>query len=477
MADNASRVKPRAYRRTTAAGRPARALQRLALLGFGLSAGCGGSAAPVGPEAGAPGSAETTVLPDSELSRPWVFLDRVGADLPVDALVRTPAGFVAVTHAPGVGDGKTNPARNNLAAVSADGLTWEQYLLGDSVHARALAFGEGVIVAVGQRWGAGTRGSILNSRDGKTWQEVPAPDVGLMAVRFLQGQFWAFGEQGAFFTSKDGRTWADQSRPASVQLNDLAFGAGHYVVVGNVSWLSSTDGHTWTEERSICPDIARCPGVLSPGGAAPGALALFSVMFGRDTFVTDGGVGGWTSTDGLTWTETPDALGSSLFYRGRFIGRADGRGAVVVSDDGRVWRDRTTFTTTDRNGLGCLDHDCLVYRDGILLIPKATDPAIVARPPVLELDGSRSGQSVSAVLDQKMVIYLHTIGPGQYGEPQLSSAAVRLLSAGFSAGPPDPGGPAQIFELVAASIGRAELLIPHTGASPPFRLVIDVAGP
>jgi hypothetical protein len=61
---------------------------------------------------------------------------------------------VAITHEP-TNDGKARPERNNIAAFSSDGLTWEQHPLGDTVHARALAFGNGVIVAVGQRMGGG----------------------------------------------------------------------------------------------------------------------------------------------------------------------------------------------------------------------------------------------------------------------------------------------------------------------------------
>jgi hypothetical protein len=147
---------------------------------------------------------------------------------------------------------------------------------------------------------------------------------------------------------------------------------------------------------------------------------------------------------------------------------------VVVSDDGRAWAARTTFVTTDRNSLSCLDHTCVVFPDGILLVPGAADPAAIPRPPVLDVDNTQNGQTITATLDQKIVVYLKTIGPGQYGDPQLSSPAVRLVSAGFSPGPPDPGGPVQIFRLVTDSPGRAQLHISHTGMSPPFDLTIDV---
>src|SRR5213079_2872549 len=95
---------------------------------------------------------------------------------------------------------------------------------------------------------------------------------------------------------------------------------------------------------------------------------------------------------------------------GRFIARADGSSAVVVSDDGRTWSNRTTFVTTDRNTLSCLDHTCVVFPDGILLIPRAADPALIPRLPVLELDNGQNGQTVTARIDQKIELYLQTIG-------------------------------------------------------------------
>jgi hypothetical protein len=358
-----------------------------------------------------------------------------------------------------------------------DGVAWERHSLGDTVHTRALAAGNGVIVGVGQRFGAGTRGSVVTSSDGRTWTEQPAPDVGLMALRFVEGQFWAFGEQGAFFTSRDGKTWTDQSRPASGQLNDIAYGKGRYVVVGNGSWLSSTDGRSWNEQRAICNDLSRCPGVVPPGGQPTGFPALFSVVFGNGTFVTAGGTGPWASSDGLTWTEAPGAVGFSVFTRGRFIARADDRAAVAVSEDGRTWLDRTGFFPSDRNQLSCVDHTCVTLDNGILVVPKLTDALPAPRRPPLELNRSHNGQTVTVSPGQQIDIFLHTVGPGQFGEPQLSSPAVRLVTFGFGGGPPDPGGSTQIYDLVAESPGRAELRIPHTGMDAPFQLVIEVSGP
>jgi hypothetical protein len=412
-------------------------------------------------------------LPDESFARPWVFIDRLKFDHPFDALLSTPLGFAAISHAP-TPDGKAMPPINNIVALSRDGLTWEESSLGASIHGRALAWGNGVLVAVGRhRAGQGPVGAILISSDAKQWELVASPAQSLMAVSFVQGRFWAFGEFGAFWTSADGRTWRDHSRPQSVQFNDVAFGNGRYVVVGNVSWLSSADGETWAEHRSICDELQRCPGVLPPGGSPPGVLALFSVLFGKGLFVTQGGVGGWISADGLTWTEAPGVVGNGTFRRGRFVATAPRSAEVVVSDDGRSWSGRTSYVVSDEP-LGCDGRACFVVNAGILVVPNAGDSLPLPRLAVLPLNNSASGQMLSVQVGQLLSLSLQTIGPGNYGEPVVSSDAVRFIDARFVP-LPNPGGPLQGYRFLAKAPGRVEIHIPHSGNSQPFDLTLEIA--
>ncbi len=417
-----------------------------------------------------PDSRAVMSLPDEAFARPWAFYDALDPEHPFDAMLAIPGGFVAITHDPS-GDAKALPSRNNVGLTSPDGLTWQRHGLGDSVHARGLALGNGVIVAVGQRFGAGTRGTVLTSGDGgNTWTEQPAPNVGLMSVTFLQGQFWAFGEQGAFFTSRDGRSWEDHSRREYVQLNAIAFGLGRYVIVGNVSWLSSSDGRAWTEHRTICDDVALCPGVTPPGGSPPGALALFSILFGNGVFVTDR----WVSSDGLHFTAAPDAS-AGTFSHGLFLGAVDEKGRFTVSSDGRTWTTRTTAVATDDRTSSCVDHTCIPLRDGLLVIPGAADPAPLPRLPRLELTQKDSGATIAAKVGQRIGLLLDTFTDGRYGSPVLSSPAVRFLNDGIIPYPPSPPlRGSQFFNFAAAAPGQAELRIPHNGGTPEFRVVFDV---
>jgi hypothetical protein len=420
-----------------------------------------------------PDTANRSALADDVFGRPWVFIDQLKMDHPFDALVATPVGFVAISHAPTL-DGRSMPSRNNIAAVSADGVSWEEHSLGPDIHGRGLAIGNGIIVLVGRRMGAEPRGVILVSGDGRRWEEVASPGGSLFAISFVRGRFHAFGEYGTFLTSGDGRIWQDHSRRELVQLNDVAFGNGRYVAVGNVSWLTSADGQTWTEHRSICGDVARCPGVVPPGGSPPGALGLFSVLFGNGVFVTQGSVGGWVSPDGLAWTEAPEVVGNGTYTAGRFMALTRQPDAVMVSEDGRGWSKGTSFLVSDQP-IGCLGRKCVAMDDGILVVPNSGDPQPLPRLPELWLDRSANGQTQAVMVGQRIWVSLKTIGPGQYGDPVVSSGAVRFLDVRVPPGPPTQGGPSQSYRFLTETAGRAEVHIPHSAGNEAFNLTLDIS--
>jgi hypothetical protein len=105
--------------------------------------------------------------------------------------------------------------------------------------------------------------------------------------------------------------------------------------------------------------------------------------------------------------------------------------------------------------------------------------------PVLYLHGGNNGQQVTARVGQAIQITLQTIGPGQYGSPKISSAAIQFEGAAF-AKEQNPGGPRQIYRFRARSEGEARINIPHVvqlasgdqteirDANPAFALTIRV---
>jgi hypothetical protein len=79
---------------------------------------------------------------------------------------------------------------------------------------------------------------------------------------------------------------------------------------------------------------------------------------------------------------------------------------------------------------------------------------------VLYLHGGNNGQRVTARVGQAIQLTLQTIGPGHYGTPKISSAAIEFEGAAF-AKEQNPGGPRQVYRFRARSQGEARINIPH----------------
>ena len=98
---------------------------------------------------------------------------------------------------------------------------------------------------------------------------------------------------------------------------------------------------------------------------------------------------------------------------------------------------------------------------------------------IISVDNGGAGQSVVASVGETIEVTLQTIGPGQYGDPILSSGSVKFLGES-PAGTPNPGGPKQLYRFEAVSSGLVNIAIPHTGglpngpAVPAFTLTVTV---
>ena len=78
---------------------------------------------------------------------------------------------------------------------------------------------------------------------------------------------------------------------------------------------------------------------------------------------------------------------------------------------------------------------------------------------MLALDFKNNGQRLVARVGQQIEITLATIGPKQYGDPQVSSNALKLVSVALD-WPPSPGGPTFIYVFEATSEGEAKVEVP-----------------
>ena len=92
-------------------------------------------------------------------------------------------------------------------------------------------------------------------------------------------------------------------------------------------------------------------------------------------------------------------------------------------------------------------------------------PSHDSTPRVLSLSFANNGQHVSARVGQQIEISLGTVGPRQYGTPEISSPALQLVSTALD-GPPNPGGPRFVYIFEAVAQGEARVTVPVINNDP-----------
>jgi hypothetical protein len=132
--------------------------------------------------------------------------------------------------------------------TSPDGITWTNRTLGSGETFRAVAYGAGSFVVVGDA-------IIRSSPDGITWTTrvvTGGSSPSLYGIAF-DGRSWvAVGGSGVVVSSPDGFTWTLRSTPSSLALSAIAFDAhGVWLASGSSGvLLSSYDSVTWTPRVS-----------------------------------------------------------------------------------------------------------------------------------------------------------------------------------------------------------------------------------
>lgn len=244
--------------------------------------------------------------------------------------------------------------------VSSDGFTWEEIQHpgnetgGSDETLCDIAYGADRFVAVG---GDAATGLIMSSRDGRRWRGLPGTVGRVATVAFGNGRFvaaqdahllastdgenfqagpeldWkgsvhprrsACGDTEAGFrfviigdidlaaepkriswrgVTGDGTRW-DQAALDTPAAHDIAYGAGHFVVVGPDGLIeSSHDGQTW-QRQSVAP-----------------GENLSRIVWTGARFLVSGGKTAWSSPDGLTWKSEPAAIPCDLAWaREGFLG-------------------------------------------------------------------------------------------------------------------------------------------------------------
>jgi hypothetical protein len=235
---------------------------------------------------------------------------------------------------------------------------------------QAAAYGNGVFVA-----GSRSDGTAAYSPDGIFWTALDATATtfgsnSFQQIRFLNGKFYAVGTGGAMASSSDGVNWTALSQAAiTSRINDIAWGAGKLVIVGNAGIMAYSDngGSTWTANDQSA--------LFKDSGNA--AANINSVVYAAGNFVAVGqaGTAAW-SVDGVAWADAgPGASGTHAIFgnsggpagikmaacgNGVFV--IAGQGKAAVSADGVSWQARDLSSLLGTGGTSWLN--CVVFADG-----------------------------------------------------------------------------------------------------------------
>lgn len=210
----------------------------------------------------------------------------------VQDLVSTAFGNAAYVTLGGLGQGvllRSPDAVNN----------WEFTLTSVNYPGTGVAYGNGVFIAL---FGP----TIRSTTDGRDFTLLTNPsEKGLNDVDYGGGRFVAVGEEGAIVRSDQGTTWVNVTSPTTTTLNAVTYGGGRYVAVGQQGTvLTSTDGATWTSQTPAT------------------TVNLRGVAYGNGFYVAVGDSGRiQSSPDGADWTPRPSGTTVTLHDVAYGLGR------------------------------------------------------------------------------------------------------------------------------------------------------------
>ncbi|MBL9208444.1 MAG: hypothetical protein JNN01_25400 [Opitutaceae bacterium] len=158
-----------------------------------------------------------------------------------------PQGFVAV-------------GEKGVIVTSSDGVTWVSRASGTSVWLLAVTWAQGVYLAVGDN------GTLLVSSDSVTWQLRSTGTLQrLNAIVFGDGTWVIAGEAGTVLTSPDGLVWTVNTVGESVWLRGLAYGLGRFVISGQQGRIYVTTDRGRSFTRSFAATSGGLEGVAFDG--------------------------------------------------------------------------------------------------------------------------------------------------------------------------------------------------------------------
>ena len=209
------------------------------------------------------------------------------------------------------------PETSDIASVgAAQANPWSSQILNTTNGIKgtwqSIAFGKGVFVAAVKDYLTNTstnyvRVGLIWSEDGYDWNDADLdPDSNTVNkydyVAFVNDQFVAFQNGNRKISvSNDGKNWTAFTQSLNAIVTGLVFAKDLYVAT------STTGGEVYTTTDLSKGWIPRSTNL---------SKSARHIAFGNNRFfaVTDEGVEGITSTDGITWTAVPAWLPSGSWF-------------------------------------------------------------------------------------------------------------------------------------------------------------------
>ena len=301
--------------------------------------------------------------------------------------------------------------------------------IGDPVN--AMAYGGGRYVA-----GCYNESNVASSTDGITWSNIASPGTGNIVVLAYGGGKFAVGDNGGnISTSTDGITWGATATVLPGQIQGLVYGMSKWVAVGNSGTMAtSTDGTTWTRRyldtsnnfNAIATSTSKlvAVGASYAGGQIPPALETSTDAIhwysttpsigggltggsGSDggpalswdgaKFVgVGGGVGPFSSTNGVDWTAItqsfPFSSGLAIKKGGSYYMMTGPSGVVAWSPDAVTWTSLISGTSNNISALLYTSGNKWTYGADAGVVGTTTDITVTTFTPTFSYyHGKHSG--------------------------------------------------------------------------------------
>ncbi|MEH6571357.1 MAG: hypothetical protein V7709_19905, partial [Halioglobus sp.] len=173
--------------------------------------------------------------------------------------------------------------------MSNDAVSWWEVGVEPHGYYRDVVEKKGDLIAVGQGEHSSS-GSIAFSSNALDWKAVFTTSSSLKTITSGEHRMVAAGLNGTVVSSTDGVSWKiELEDPSLGNLYGSAYGDGVYIIVGDVSVLTSEHGQRWQVAplHAAAPpdDPGEDPSISSPAGAPmPGGLR--NILFGNGVFLS-----------------------------------------------------------------------------------------------------------------------------------------------------------------------------------------------